>query len=289
MNSGAPLSVWSRLQHLHRAVLGVWVAVPFWVGCGPGGSTIEPPPLAVTTSYLEAVVRDLLGEEVPVLLLAEPGTCPGHFDLRPRQAQALQRCRALLRFDFQKSLDERLAGKAPGGPFVVEVTARGGLGMPATYLAACRQVADRLVALGWVDSHHATLRLEAIAARRQALERQLTRQAAEADLAGLPVLASEHQREFCEWLGLRVAGTFRAADAAGIRAVEAALRAGQTGAVRGVIANRPEGTQAAEALAARLQVPVVVFDNFPAHRGGTARFDQMLTDNVRALRALARP
>lgn len=289
MNSGAPLLVGSRLHSFRRAVLWIWATVPLWVGCGPGASPIEKPPLAVTTSYLEAVARDLLGEEVSVLLLAEPGTCPGHFDLRPRQAQALQRCRALLRFNFQKSLDERLAGKAPSEPFVMEVSARGGLGLPATYLAACRQVADRLVALGWVDPQRAALRLEAIAARLQTLERQLARQVAEAGLAGLPVLVSDHQREFCEWLGLRVAGTFRAADAAGIRALEAAWRAGQTGAVRGVIANRPEGTQAAEALAARLQVPVVVFDNFPAHLGGGARFDQMLTDNVRALRSLARP
>lgn len=271
------------------AALLMLSAVGAWVACGPANSTTGAAQLATTTSYLEAVARDLLGEEVSVLRLAEPGTCPGHFDLRPGQAQALRRCRALLRFDFQKALDERFISPEGTGPVLVEVSVSGGLGVPATYLAVCRQVADRLVALGWLDREHAATRLEAIAARLDTLARQLTNQVAQSGLAGLPVLTSAHQREFCEWLGLRVVGSFRAADTTSIRETEAAVRAGRAGAVGGVIANRPEGTRAAEALAERLGVPVVVFDNFPAARNGRISFDQMLAENVRALPALSRP
>lgn len=271
------------------AALLMLSAVGAWVACGPANSTTGAAQLATTTSYLEAVARDLLGEEVSVLRLAEPGTCPGHFDLRPGQAQALRRCRALLRFDFQKALDERFISPEGTGPALVEVSVSGGLGVPATYLAVCRQVADRLVALGWLDREHAASRLEAIAARLDTLARQLTNQVAQSGLAGLPVLTSAHQREFCEWLGLRVVGSFRAADTTSIRETEAAVRAGRAGAVGGVIANRPEGTRAAEALAERLGVPVVVFDNFPAARNGRISFDQMLAENVRALPALSRP
>lgn len=271
------------------AALLMLSAVGAWVACGPANSTTGAAQLATTTSYLEAVARDLLGEEVSVLRLAEPGTCPGHFDLRPGQAQALRRCRALLRFDFQKALDERFISPEGTGPVLVEVSVSGGLGVPATYLAVCRQVADRLVALGWLDREHAASRLEAIAARLDTLARQLTNQVAQSGLAGLPVLTSAHQREFCEWLGLRVVGSFRAADTTSIRETEAAVRAGRAGAVGGVIANRPEGTRAAEALAERLGVPVVVFDNFPAARNGRISFDQMLAENVRALPVLSRP
>ncbi len=250
---------------------------------------MAPAQVATTTSYLEAVVRDLLGEATPVLRLAEPGTCPGHFDLRPGQARALRQCRLLLRFDFQKSLDERFAGSAGTGPAVVEVSLPDGLALPAGYLSACRQTAGRLVALGRLNGAQAEARLAAIAARLDDLARDLTQQVAQAGLAGQPVLAAQHQRAFCEWLGLRVEGTFRAADTAGLRAIEEAWRAGRSGAVRGVIANRPEGTRAAEALAGRLGVPVVVFDNFPARPEEVAAFDRMLADNVRALRARLLP
>lgn len=270
-------------------VLLVLSAAWSWTACGPATSATGAAPLATTTSYLEAVARDLLGDEVPILRLAEPGTCPGHFDLRPGQARALRSCRALLRFDFQKSLDERFAGSENTDPAVVAVSPSGGLSLPASYLTACRQVAERFVALGWLNREQAAARLEAVATRLGTLAHQLTNQVAQSALVGLPVLTSAHQREFCEWLGLRVVGTFRAADSPSIRETEAAVRAGRAGAVRGVIANRPEGTRAAEALAARLGVPVVVLDNFPASRNGRLSFDQMLAENVRALLTLARP
>ncbi len=268
--------------------LGLILAL-MMTACRPAASLPTPPQVATTTSYLEAVVRDLLGDGVVVLRLAEPGTCPGHFDLRPRQAQALRRCRVLVRFDFQKALDARFADTDGQGPAVVEVSLSDGMGLPASYLSACRQTAARLVALGWLDGAQATSRLEAITARLDTLARDLTQQVARAGLAGQPVLAAQHQRAFCEWLGLRVEGAFRAADTVGLRAIEEALRAGRAAAIRGVIANRPEGTRAAEALAARLGVPVVVFDNFPARPKEAAAFDRMLADNVRALRGLAPP
>lgn len=271
-----------------RVVLAGLAAAACGVACDPAATGTGSASLATTTSYLEAVARDLLGDDLPVLRLAEPGTCPGHFDLRPGQARALRRCRVLLRFDFQQALDQFLAGRADG-PTVVAVRLPGGLGLPASYLAACRQVADHLVTLGWLDADRAAARLDAIAARLDRLAGELTRQLAQTGLTGWPVLTSPHQREFCEWLGLRVVGTFRAGDITGIRELEAALEAGRTGTVRAVIANRPEGTRAAEALAARLGVPVVVFDNFPPARDGRVRFDPMLADNVQALRTLARP
>jgi len=270
--------------------LGLAVAATLWfAGCGrsePSGTGLQ---LATTTSYLEAVARDLLGDEPRVLRLAEPGTCPGHFDLRPSQAQALRRCRVLLRFDFQKSLDARLLAGAHGGPRIAEVSLRGGMGQPDSYLSACRQIAEQFVALGLLDRSAAEASLRAIAARIESLGRDATNRVAQAGLRGAPVLASGHQREFCAWLGLEVVADFRPADTAGLRDIEAALAAGQLARVRLVVANLPEGRRTADALAARVGARVVVFENFPALREGQVSFDEMLRSNVEALRRVAVP
>ena len=77
------------------------------VGCKKSNSHGKPD-VAVTNSYLGCAVKDLLGTEIPVLRLSEPGMCPGHFDIRPSQVAALRNCRVLLRFDFQKNLDLRV-------------------------------------------------------------------------------------------------------------------------------------------------------------------------------------
>jgi zinc transport system substrate-binding protein len=270
------------------AALVVLVAVGLG-GCGRPGGNASGPQIAVTTSYLEATARDVLGDDVAFIRLAEPGTCPGHFDIRPSQVQALRQARALLRFDFQKSLDAKLAGAESGGPRVAEVAVRGGMGRPDSYLAACRQAAEHFVALGLLAPTNAGPRLESIGTRLGILTRDLTNRVAEAGLAGAAVIASGHQRDFCAWLGLKVVAAFRPADTAGVREIEAAIAAGQHAQVRLIIANRPEGRRTADALAERLGARVVVFENFPALRHDRLAFDEMVSANVAALLKAAQP
>lgn len=265
---------------LALVALGLPVLTP---GCRPMADSDRAPVVATTTSYLEAAVYDLLGEEAPVLRLAEPGTCPGHFDLRPSQAEALRRCRVLLRFDFQKSLETHLAGRDTKGPAVGAITVRRGMGLPESYLEACRQAAEHLVGAGLLERATAEVRLGALAARLETLGSELTKRVAQSGLAGMPVVASAHQRDFCEWLGLRVVATFRAADTSSIREIEQTITAGRWAEVKLVVANRPEGRRTADALAERLGARVVVFENFPDRVNGRISFDQMIRANLARL------
>jgi zinc transport system substrate-binding protein len=241
------------------------------------------PKIATTTSYLEAAARDLLDDNLSVVSLAEPGTCPGHFDIRPSQVAELRQCRALLRFDFQKALDAKLAGAETNKPRVAQVLLPGGMCRPDCYLAACRQIADHLVALDLLARTNANTRLQAIASRLEALARDATNRVAQAGLAGSPVIASGHQKDVCEWLGLKVVAAFRAADMAGIGEIEEAIDAGNLAQIKLVIANLPEGRRVADALAERLKARVVVFENFPALRNGRVSFDETLSANVDTL------
>lgn len=287
MNPGVNRRNRAAWQPVWLAALGVLVAVGL-AGCGRSGGNAGGPQIAVTTSYLEAAARDVLGDEVAFIRLAEPGTCPGHFDIRPGQVQALRQARALLRFDFQKSLDAKLAGAESGGPRVAEVAVRGGMGRPDSYFAACRQAAEHFVALGLLAATNAGPRLESIQTRLGVLTRELTNRVAAAGVAGAAVIASGHQRDFCEWLGLNVVAAFRPADTAGVREIEAAIAAGQHARVRLIIANRPEGRRTADALAERLGARVVVFENFPALRPDRVAFDEMVLANVATLLKAAR-
>jgi ABC-type Zn uptake system ZnuABC Zn-binding protein ZnuA len=251
--------------------------------CHRSDAPASGPKIATTTSYLEAAARDLLGDNLSVVRLAEPGTCPGHFDIRPSQAAELRQCRTLLRFDFQKSLDAKLAGAGTNEPRVAQVSLPAGMCRPDSYLAACRQIADHLVALDLLARTNADTRLQAITSRLNALSREATNRLAQAGLAGSPVIASAHQRDFCEWLGLRVAAAFRAADTASIGEIEEAIDAGKLARIKLVIGNLPEGRRTADALAERLKARVVVFENFPALRNGRVSFDEMISANVDTL------
>jgi zinc transport system substrate-binding protein len=261
-------------------------------GCGRPASGARSPLVAVSNSYLESAVHDLLGDGVPVLCLAEPGTCPGHFDLRPSQIEALRRCRLLVRFDFQSSLDLKLDTAAGGGVRVAAVSIDGGMCEPASYLQACRQVGGALAEMGMIDRVSADQRLAEIDRRLAAETNALRRQITQAGLDGCAVVSSRHQAAFCRFLGLEVVGTFSGADTASVREIDSAIRNGR--ATQGVatapvhapalvVANIPEGRGLADALGQRLGVPVVVLANFPDQRDHHGRFDEMLRDNVRRL------
>ena len=251
-------------------------------GCRKQSATpSSAPAVAATNSLLECAAKDLLGPETAVLRLAEPGTCPGHFDIRPSQVDEIRRCRVLLRLDFQMSLDAKVGGAAGEGLRIAEVVVRTGLCEPESYLAACRQTADALVAAGLLSGADANGKLEEIAARVEAVSADC--RAKVAALQGAPVVASSHQEAFCKWLGLRPAAVFAGADSAGIGQVDEAVRRGEEAGAKLVIANLPEGRKVADALAERLGARVVVFGNFPALGRGQESFDDLLKDNVRLL------
>jgi len=241
--------------------------------------------IAVTTTYLESAARDILNDEQRMFRLAEPGTCPGHFDIRPSQAEVLRQCGALLRFDFQKPLDSVLDGQGTNGPFVVETVIHGGLCEPESYLAACRQIAAQFVKHGWIDQDGANARLQAVATQMSNLQQMAEHEIAQFGLEGRPVIASVHQKDFCAWLGLDVVAVFRADDNAGISEIENAIRAGKSIGVKLVIANQPEGRREANMLASQLNAKVVVFENFPALEHGRVSFDDMIKENIEALAA----
>jgi zinc transport system substrate-binding protein len=262
----------------------IWLLVAaVTAGCAgePSDSSEPTARIAVATSYLGAAARDLLDEDVPLVELCGPGTCPGHFDITPAHLARLGRCRVLLRFDFQKHFDVKLQAAVDGGLEVVEVPETGGLCEPETYRAACRAVADALVRKGLLSRPAAEVRLGEIDVRLASLTEAVRAGVRDAGLTRVPVVAAHHQARFCRWLGLDVAAEFQASDDPGAlnRAVAAARAAG----ARLVVGNGPAGRVLADRLAGALGAPVVMFENFPDAAEGRRGYDGMVGRNVARL------
>lgn len=263
------------------ARLAVAVLLSATISCDRPAAGASGPTVAVSNTYLEAALHDVVGPAVPVVRLAPPGACPGHFDLRPSQITALRASRLVLRFDFQADLDQKLGATATRGPRIAAITVPGGLCEPASYLAACRQVAEATVDAGLLERTTADARLTAILQRLDELSAWARGRVSEAKLDGTAVVTSRHQAAFCRFLGLTVVATFTGADTASIEEINAAIRGGAP--ARAVVANTPEGRRLADALGQRLGVPVIVFDNFPAEAFGGTGFDALVRGNVERL------
>jgi zinc transport system substrate-binding protein len=272
----------------HLALAVAILAAAFLTGPGCAAAPSSDSLIVAAGPLFQCAAAELLGPDAETVSLAGPGMCPGHFDISPGQAQQLGRARLLLRFDFQKELDSWMGTAGNRPPRIVPMTVSGGLAEPASFTSLCRQAAAGLTAEGLLDEPTAAHRLSEIDYRMETLEAWAVGRVAAAGLDRRPVLASRHQAAFCRLLGLDVKGEFPATDTAGPAQVQEAVSIGIASRVKLIIANRPEGRQAADALAERLGARVVVFDNFP-NEGRPNAFDAMVRGNVERLTAEPRP
>jgi ABC-type Zn uptake system ZnuABC Zn-binding protein ZnuA len=281
----------TRLRFAHILILLVILSGNL-AGCRKRGSEQKQPEIAVTNSYLQCVVEDLCQGQIGVFCLTPPGMCPGHFDISPAQVNQLAHCRILLRFDFQKSIDESLSRMKGKGLKIGSVRALPGMCVPETYLAACRDVCNVLSRQYPERQTEYNERLKLIKKRLENLSNELLTEIKQSDLESAKILASDHQAKFCKWLGLDVVATFVGSDIETASNIHQCLQKGRDNQVRFVIANKQEGTALAETLAEQLRAKVIVFSNFPQvgrTMAGPDNFDQLLTENVQALLKAAKP
>ncbi|HNY79726.1 MAG: zinc ABC transporter substrate-binding protein [Sedimentisphaerales bacterium] len=258
-------------------------------GCRDGSAAVEASEIAVTNSYLEAVVRDLCGPDTAILCLAPPGMCPGHFDISPAQVRQLGRCRMLLLFDFQQKVEASLARLKAKGLRTHMIQGPSGLCVPDSYAATCREVAAMLSAACPTRATELEARLGAIEERLAALGDELRTSVQSANVRAAKVLASNHQAEFARWLGLEVVATFVGSDVETISNIDHCLKQTAGQEIRFVVANQQEGAALAGALADRLGARAVVFSNFPSQADKATGFDRLLRDNVQGLIAAVTP
>jgi len=252
-------------------------------GCGNKPGDDSAAEIAVTNSYLGCAVLDLCGDDTEVLCLAPPGMCPGHFDIPPSQVKQLCDCRMLLLFDFQKQIAETLSRVKERGLKTALVGKTGGLCIPETYLAVCREVRDILSSEYPERNVRYQERLEVMEKDLVHLREDLFEKMRQAGISSAKVLASNHQADFANWLGLETIATFVGSDIETVAGIEQCIRKAEGQEVRFVIANKQEGTALAKALAERLGARTVVFSNFPELTGRPSGFDELLRANVDAL------
>lgn len=252
-------------------------------GCRNREAGQDQPEIAVTNSYLQSAVEDLCGEDMNTLCLAPPGMCPGHFDMSPSQVSELCKCKILLLFDFQKSIEGSLSRMKDNGLQMGIVKTQPGLCVPQTYVAICREVADILSAEYPGRAEQYEQRLSSIQKRMEKTQAQLHASVAQSGAASANVIASNHQAHFTRWLGLETIATFAGSDMETMSNISDCLSKAEGRDVRFVIANKQEGTALAESMANRLHAKAVVFSNFPVLDADGAAFDQLLAENVQAL------
>ncbi|MCX7624656.1 MAG: zinc ABC transporter substrate-binding protein [Candidatus Sumerlaeaceae bacterium] len=278
------LHSWWR-QLLTACVLMVLANASFALKDEPSTSPLQRfCPIAAGNSWLASCLRDLGFHGECIVRVVEPGTCPGHYDIRPSHALRLRTTRASVFFDFQAQFARRLEGAILATTPII-VSPSGGLCVPSTYYAVVEELAAKLSKDDPATSRAFAASLEEIKIRLAALENECKTRVTASKWAGSPVVASAHQSKFCQWLGMQVVATLPTPDRATPSSVEQLIAVARTARARAVIANLQEGTRAAETVAATLHVPLIVFSNFPSESKDEPDFLSLVRNNVDRLLA----
>jgi zinc transport system substrate-binding protein len=260
----------------------------FLFGCTNKNNQANQSEIAVTNSYLQCAVKDIYGDEKEVFCLAPPGMCPGHFDISPSQVSRLGRCKMLLLFDFQNKVEDTLEGLKNKGLKTFLVKSQPGMCIPKVYLDTCREICNILCAEFPDKKTFFEQRLSLVNQRMEELSTSLQTQVRNSGLVSVKVIASGHQSEFANWLGLETVARFSGSDSETANNINDCLNKAKENDIKFIIANKQEGTYLADSLADRLNVQIVVFSNFPESTKNTTGFDELLNQNVSAIAGAAK-
>lgn len=239
----------------------------------------DTPSVVVTTSMLEEAVRELgdAAAGVDVVRLIPPGSCPGHFDISPRELPALRSADVIVRHHFQAFLEHQMTDLGVENTTVIVAEAKGSLLVPATYGGLVRRVADILAGLLTGRREQLVQAANMLTLRMMELEEEIRDRPS--PWRGAPVIASFQQAGFARWLGLDVVAEIGRPEDLTPKDLERLMQ--YRPAL--VIGNLQEGLQSATTLAGRLSVPLAVFSNFPGAAGYGEGYDELLNSNLERL------
>lgn len=257
-------------------------------GCRHEGSPAKLQVLC-TTTFLGAVTAAIGGAAVDVHTIIPHGMCPGHFELRPGDAEALRRADLLFLHGYERFMRSLVERERTGRETaVVRVDAGGNWLVPDVQRRAARGVTEALTT--HLPNRRAALERRLDAYLHDVAEAEHSLAELRASLRGTPVLCSEMISPFVRWLGLEVVDTFGRDEAMSLEALRKSLGLARQHGVRLVIENRQSSGKMGRTLGRELSVPVAVLSNFPALQApgaGVTPYRRLVTDNADALRAAA--
>ena len=232
--------------------------------------------VVASTTMIEAVVMEVGGTTVDVQALVPGGMCPGHFDIKPRQMQEIERSDLFLYHGWEHWLPK--VTQATGlGTEIIGIDISGEWMVPDVHLNAIHTVRDLLTSVRpEMESYY---REQALAYENSVLSEARTICAGFAPYRETPVICSELQSDFLTWAGFDVLETYGRAESMSPRIMEDLIRAGRLNEVRLVVDNRQSGPSVGAGIAREIGAEHVVLTNFPVD----GSYLDALRSNVEAL------
>jgi zinc transport system substrate-binding protein len=216
--------------------------------------------IVASTTMIEAVVKEICGTTVTVQALVPGGMCPGHFDIKPRQMQEIERSDLFLYHGWEHWLPK--VTQATGlGTQIVGIDIPGEWMVPDVHVLAIHSVRDLMVSLR--PERQTYYRERALKYENSVLEEARIICRTFRPYGETPIICSELQADFLTWAGFDVLETYGRAENMSPKTMEGLIRAGKLHKARLVVDNRQSGPSVGAGIAREIGAEHVVLTNFP--------------------------
>jgi len=236
------------------------------------------------SSLIANIIQDVADDKVETRTLIPPGTCPGHYDVKPSDIEALANSKALFIHNYQENFENitSLIEAAENPDLIVKVlNVTGNWMVPAVQAEAVDKIAQ---ALGEVDPENAAYyegkadeRSQAILAKGEDVESELQG----AGVEGVKVICADMQVGFVGWAGFNITAIYGRPEELSVADVEQLVTDAKEAGVALVIDNLQSGaTATSETMAEDIGAIQVTISNFPGGLENTETWEKTIDKNV---------
>jgi zinc transport system substrate-binding protein len=236
------------------------------------------------SSLIANIIQDVADDKLETRTLIPPGTCPGHYDVKPGDIVALANSKALFIHNYQENFENitGLIEVAENPDLIIKVIDITGNWMtPPVQAEAVDKIAQ---ALGEIDPENAAYyegkaaeRAQAILAKGEDVEDRLL----EAEVDQVKVICADMQAGFVGWAGFNITATYGRPEELSVADVEQLVTDAIEAGVALVIDNLQSGaTAASETMAQDIEAVQVTISNFPGGFENTETWEKTIDKNV---------
>lgn len=236
------------------------------------------------SAFISNIVQDVAGDKLESRPFIPPGMCPGHYDVKPSDIEALASSKAFFVHNYQRNY-ENVTGliEAAQNPdlIITVINITGNWMTPPVQAEAVDEIAQ---ALGELDEENAAHYQEKAAERVQAIldkGQEVKSILLEAGVEEVKVICAEMQAGFVGWAGFDIVATYGRPEDLSVAEVEHLVVEAREAGVALVIDNLQSGAAATSKIMAQdIGAIQVTISNFPGGFDNTEIWEKAIDKNV---------
>lgn len=241
------------------------------------GNQIE---IITTTSQISTIVQEIGQSKINVSILIPPGICPGHYEIRPGDIKKLYNNGILLYHGWEGFIDDIKKAVSDSNTTIFSVNVPGSWLIPEVQTKAAEKIAQILSESDPLNKNFYMKNLDLYKTKMIALDKKIKNTVDKNKLSGMPVVASEKQKDFLDYLGFHVIDTFGADEEITPGRIIQIINNIKKYNVKIIVSNLQSGTSTGTMLSKRTKIPHVVLTNFPGGFQNTETIEKTIMTNL---------